>query len=83
GISAEEQRRLQEIEAARTSKMFAGTESRTISVPGVAPEGAAPPPVPHRTGLGLAPPHATPSAQDRQLAFLNAAADRRTVAPDR
>ncbi len=83
GISAEEQRRLQEIEAARTSKMFAGTESRTISVPGVAPEVAAPPPLPNLTGLGLAPPPATPSAQDRQLAFLNAAADRRTVAPDR
>lgn len=83
GISAEEQRRLQEIEAARTSKIFAGTESRTISVPGVAPEVAPPPPLPNLTGLGLAPPPATPSAQDRQLAFLNAAADRRTVAPDR
>ncbi|MFX6743157.1 conjugal transfer protein TraI, partial [Acinetobacter baumannii] len=58
GISAEEQRRLQEIEAARTSKMFAGTESRTISVPGVAPEVAAPPPLPNLTGLGLAPPPA-------------------------
>jgi type IV secretory pathway VirB10-like protein len=33
--------------------------------------------------LGLAPPPATPSAQDRQNAFLNAAADRRTVAPAR
>ncbi|MES6346298.1 TrbI/VirB10 family protein, partial [Cutibacterium acnes] len=43
----------------------------------------APPPTPDLTGLGLAPPPATPSAQDRQLAFLNAAADRRTVAPDR
>jgi type IV secretion system protein VirB10 len=43
----------------------------------------APPPVPDLTGLGLAPPPATPSAQDRQLAFLNAAPDRRTVAPDR
>lgn len=43
----------------------------------------APPPAPDLAGLGLAPPPATPSAQDRQLAFLNAAADRRTVAQDR
>src|SRR5690606_32251832 len=40
-------------------------------------------PIPDLTGLGLAPPPATPTAQDRQNAFLNAAADRRTVAPDR
>jgi type IV secretion system protein TrbI len=83
GVSAEEQRRLQEIESARTSKMFAGTESRTTSVSGAEPDVAAPPPLPNLTGLGLAPPPATPSAQDRQLAFLNGAADRRTVAPDR
>ncbi len=82
-ISAEEQRRLQEIEAARTSKMFAGTEARTTTATGTAADGAAPPPLPNLTGLGLAPAPATPSAQDRQLAFLNAAADRRTVAPDR
>ena len=83
GVDAEEQRRIQEIEAARTSKMFAGTEARTTAAAGAAAEGAAPPPLPDPTGLGLAPPPATPSAQDRQLAFLNAAADRRTVAPDR
>jgi type IV secretion system protein TrbI len=82
GISAEEQRRLQEIESARTSKMFAGTETRTTSAADATAEIAAPP-VPNLAGLGLAPPPATPSAQDRQLAFLNAAADRRTVAPDR
>ena len=33
--------------------------------------------------LGLAPQPATPSAQDRQLAFLNQAPDKRTVSPDR
>ena len=37
----------------------------------------------HPTSLGLAPQPATPSAQDRQLAFLNQAPDRRTVASDR
>ena len=82
GLSAEEQRRLQEIESARTSKIFAGTETRTMAAPGAATDIAAPP-LPDLTGLGLSPPPATPSAQDRQLAFLNAAADRRTVAPDR
>lgn len=83
GISAEEQRRLQEIEAARTSKIFAGTETRTSSGSGAGPDVASLPPLPDLTGLGLAPPPATPSAQDRQLAFLNSAADRRTVTPDR
>ena len=81
GISAEEQRRLQEIETARTSRLFSGSESRGAP----APAGTAPaiPPAPDLASLGLAPPPATPSAQDRQNAFLNAAADRRTVAPDR
>jgi len=81
GISAEEQRRLQEIETARTSRLFSGTETRaggTATAPAIAS-----PPAPDLTSLGLAPPPATPSAQDRQNAFLNAAADRRTVAPDR
>lgn len=83
GLSAEEQRRLQEIETARTSRLFAGTETRPTgpSSPGTA--AITPPPAPDLASLGLAPQPATPSAQERQLAFLNAAADRRTVAPDR
>ena len=81
GISPEEQRRLQEIETARTSRLFSGSESRgTPAAAGAAPALA---PVPDLASIGLAPPPATPSAQDRQNAFLNAAADRRTVAPDR
>jgi len=83
GISAEEQRRLQEIETARISRLFSGTENRPMASTGPGAATVAPPPAPDLTGLGLAPPPATPSAQDRQLAFLNAAADRRTVAPDR
>jgi type IV secretory pathway VirB10-like protein len=83
GLSAEEQRRLQEIETARVSRLFSGTENRPMASTGPGAATIAPPPVPDLTGLGLAPPPATPSAQDRQLAFLNAAADRRTVAPDR
>ncbi len=83
GISAEEQRRLQEIETARVSRLFSGTENRPVASTGPGAATIAPPPAPDLTGLGLAPPPATPSAKDRQLAFLNAAADRRTVAPDR
>lgn len=82
GISAEEQRRLQELEAARTARLFSSSEARTGNQPGPA-AAAAQPPTPDLTSLGLAPTSATPSAQDRQTAFLNAAADRRTVAPDR
>ena len=82
GLSPEEQRRLQELEAARTGRLFASTETRTgAATPSQATPGAQP--TPDLTSLGLAPPPATPTAQDRQNAFLNAAADRRTVAPDR
>ena len=83
GPSAEEQRRLQEIETARTSRLFSGTENRTASTGTAGSAAAAPPPTPDLTSLGLAPQPATPAAQDRQLAFLNAAVDRRTVSPDR
>lgn len=83
GLSAEEQRRLQEIETARVSRLFSGTENRPVASTGPGAATIAPPPAPDLAGLGLAPPPATPSAQDRQLAFLNAATDRRTVAPDR
>ena len=83
GLSAEEQRRLQEIETARVSRLFTGTENRPTPSLGPGAAAIAPPPGPDLTGLGLAPPPATPTAQDRQLAFLSAAADRRTVAPDR
>lgn len=84
GVSAEEQRRLQEVEAARTSRLFAGTEMRfapatPAPAPGEEPATESPTPV----GLGLTPEPATLTAQDRQAAFLNAAVDRRTVSPDR
>ncbi|MGV1764067.1 TrbI/VirB10 family protein [Rhizobium rhizogenes] len=80
GLSAEEQRRLQEIETARTSRLFAAAEARNAAP--VATN--QPTPVqPDLTSLGLAPPPATPTAQERQQAFLNAPVDRRTVAADR
>ncbi|HWM45655.1 MAG TPA: TrbI/VirB10 family protein [Xanthobacteraceae bacterium] len=83
-MDAAEQRRLAEAEAARTSRVFFQTQARTV-VASTAPGGAAT--TANLTGLGLPGQFNTPTAQERaqerQLAFLNAAADRRTVAPDR
>lgn len=81
GPSPEEQRRAQELESARTARLFASTETRpgnTATTPTTASA-----PQPDLASLGLAPQPATPSAQDRQLAFLNQAPDKRTVSPDR
>lgn len=80
GMSAEEQRRLQEIETARTSRLFAASEARTSTQPNSSLPSLAQPDL---ASLGLAPPPATPTAQERQQAFLNAPVDRRTVAADR
>jgi type IV secretion system protein TrbI len=83
GIDPAEQRRLQEIESARLSKLFAGTETRT--------EPAAPVTAPSAPGTTLAvpaevppiDPNAVQNMQDRKLAFVNGTADRRTVSADR
>ena len=83
-VDAAEQRRLAEAEAARTSRVFFQTQARTVAA-STAPGGTAT--NANLTGLGLPGQFNTPTAQERaqerQLAFLNAAADRRTVAPDR
>nr|WP_273283293.1 TrbI/VirB10 family protein [Pseudooceanicola atlanticus] len=71
----EEQRRLAEAEAARTSRVFFQTGATTQNRP---PNASAP----STLGLNLTG-QAAATSQDRQLAFLNAATDRRTVAPDR
>lgn len=83
GVSPEEQRRLQELEAARTARLFASTETRGNVQPAATPTTQAPAAIPNLTGLGLAPQPSTPTAQERQAAFLDAAPDRRTVTPDR
>ena len=79
-VDPAEQRRLQEMEAARVSRLFAQTEGAThpaAQIGGAGGEGA--PPAEHRsTDEALAQ-----NGQDRKLAFLNAAVDRRTVSPDR
>ena len=83
GISAEEQRRLQELESARTARLFASTETRSASTQPTATAATPTVPTPDLTNLGLAPQPATPTAQDRQLAFLNQTPDKRTVSSDR
>ncbi|WP_404933693.1 TrbI/VirB10 family protein [Nitratireductor sp. L15S-10] len=82
----EEQRRLAEIEAARTARLF--TDSRGERVADGLSLGTRPA-VDPMTGLTLPaepPPLDTGSAQnmqDRKLAFVNAETDRRTVSTDR
>ncbi|WP_192254214.1 TrbI/VirB10 family protein [Mesorhizobium silamurunense] len=74
-VDEAEQRRLAEQEAARTSRVFFQTgagASTTTEAPGNGDTS-------DLAGSGIT----GQTAQDRQLAFLNAAADRRTVARDR
>ncbi|WP_439957683.1 TrbI/VirB10 family protein [Paracoccus albicereus] len=79
GPDPEEQHRLADIEAARTSELFFGTRGDRTQPPATA------------AGVNLAGgfPTAfpgeqrTPTVQERQLAFLNAPVDRRTVSADR
>lgn len=83
GVDQAEQRRLAEEEAARTAQLFFQAGSRpaagAMAIPSAIGAGMTMPP-----GLpGLAGQPGTPTAQDRQLAFLNQVPDKRTVAPDR
>lgn len=73
GPDPEEQRRLAELEAARTSQIFFQIRPGSdLAMPSFQP-------VP---GAGMMGPGGT-GGQDRHLAFLNAEVDRRTVAADR
>lgn len=83
GVSAEEQHRLQELEAARISRLFASANTQTSASAAAAIPAATFEAIPNLGSLGLAPQPATPTAQDRQLAFINAPVDRRIVASDR
>ncbi|RWM09165.1 TrbI/VirB10 family protein [Mesorhizobium sp.] len=78
-IDEAEQRRRAEEEAARTSSVFfqtgAGTATTAETSGRVAASDLASPDLTGQPGQ--------PTAQDRQLAFLNAVVDRRTQAPDR
>ena len=84
GMTPEEQRRLQEIDAARLSKLFAATAIR-VSTP-VIPTAATTTPGTTLAVPAEAPPldlNAVQNMQDRKLAFVNGPVDRRTVSPDR
>ncbi|WP_256754808.1 TrbI/VirB10 family protein [Mesorhizobium sp. Mes31] len=83
GPDPQEQRREQELEAARTARLFASTQTRPASDATVARAATDTMPRTDLASLGLAPQPATPSAQDRQLAFLDQPPDKRTVSPDR
>ena len=72
----EEQHLAQEVEAARTSRLFATTNVTPPSAPPApAQEAALPAPTPASS--------ASPTSQDHKLAFLNGSVDRRTTSPDR
>jgi type IV secretory pathway VirB10-like protein len=88
GIDAEQQRVAQEMEAARTSRLFATTNIRehpttavTLPMASSTEQGLATP-----IGRGDGPPldpDALSNMQDRKRAFLTAPVDRKTVSPDR
>jgi type IV secretion system protein TrbI len=88
GIDAVQQRVAQETEAARTSRLFATTNTRERPATPIAlptstttDQGAAIQ-TGRSEGLPL-DPDALLNMQDRKLAFLTAAVDRKTVSPDR
>jgi type IV secretion system protein VirB10 len=85
-VDPEQQRLAQETEAARTSHLFATTSTREQPA---APIPASPPTEERKgaeTGHADAPPidpESLLNMQDRKVAFLNGAVDRKTVSPDR
>ncbi|GAB4072937.1 TrbI/VirB10 family protein [Ancylobacter sonchi] len=75
-VDPEQQRRLAEQEAARTSRVFFQAAQARAPAPSVKSASGF-------SGPGSAGTSGTSSPQDRQLAFLNATVDRRVVASDR
>jgi type IV secretory pathway VirB10-like protein len=79
----EAQRRAQEIEAARVSRLFAQTGQQPQNIVQIAPAVGAP-------GAAATPATTSPvdagsaqNMQDRKTAFLTASTDKRTISPDR
>jgi len=81
-VDRAEERRLAEEEAARTSRVFFQTEARTASSAGTL-GGATMPGLPGLDFAGVTGQPGQQTAQDKQLAFLNAPVDRRTTSADR
>lgn len=77
-VDPDQQRRAQETEAARVSRLFASTNSKPQAL---APQQISP------QATGTASPTSDEASiqngQDRKLAFVNAPVDRRTTTPDR
>jgi type IV secretion system protein VirB10 len=85
---ADQQRVAQETEAARTSRLFATTNTTErpvtpISLPAATPTGQGATTQNGHTEVPPLDPDALLNMQDRKLAFLTAPIDRRTVSPDR
>ena len=74
-VDAEQQRKNQESEAARISKVFASTSVRASATAG--------PPEPTPNAVSSSDEAYAQNGQDRKLAFVNASIDRRTTSPDR
>jgi type IV secretion system protein VirB10 len=81
GGDPEQQRRDQEIEAARISHVFAATNGREMRPAAAAAVGSDRVVPTNPTSMG--DDASSQNGQDRKLAFVNASVDRRTVSPDR
>lgn len=78
-VDPEEQRLAQEMEAARTSHLFASTNARqTPTIDRGAAAGGS-----NGSASQRADEYSSQNGQDQKLAFVNAAVDRRTTSPDR
>ena len=75
----EQQRRAQETEAARVSRLFAPGNRQTQTVGA----GSSPSPASMTGAMPSADEASIQNGQDRKLAFMNAPVDRRTTSPDR
>jgi type IV secretion system protein VirB10 len=85
GLDTDQQRINQETEAARASHLFASTSAREHTAPSLVPVPAADQPA-SATARSEGPPldpDLVLNMQDRKVAFLTAAVDRKTVSPDR
>lgn len=78
-VDPEEQRRAQESEAARVSRLFASTNVRQALASELGPTAG----VERGTSDQRLDDYATQNGQERKLAFVNASVDRRTTSPDR
>ena len=83
-VDGEQQRRGQEIEAARLSRLFASANIRELAPPTVSPASVEASTVaPNQPSRPAADDVFSQNGQDRKLAFVNASVDRRTTSSDR